>query len=529
MIHFVASCVLKIHTIVVPHPPPLRCRLCSSSPIQKYTPLATEAVEARFALLRGDEDETPFLCTHYTFRSHAAVCERFFFLRPAALAMFLSKPTRAGAKDARADGHVQARRLQEDRLSAAEVMAAEDNVLRQYADWEVRTQSKIENRNLMTRIDGMQARRDETVERRRQRLAAILAEENERYEKELENTSETQDQRRDRIAHLALALRAERETIRGEFAQSQKERAFRAKCPEVLEAASKASLLRVVADRERQLTWNNERQESEAEQDTYHDAIWEEERLKKQARHEADRRRQQEIKESLQRNLRTQKAAAQRSRTEREEEERLEGEAFRTQLEQGAAEDAAAERRRREQQHALGRQNKMYNVELEKIKEAERHRELEVDKEFLGELLAKVREDEDAERTAKRQAREASVAHMRDVEKQMMSAAGAETELDRLWLMESNREWDKKEARWQSEQARRDKLLRNTYEGRSKQVVDARDRKAAQKDNKAAERDEMIKEIERLQTEEKAQLAARYEQAQNYQKCLKAQDRDKKV
>ena len=424
---------------------------------------------------------------------------------------------------------IQIRRAQEERLSAAEAASGEDRVLRQYADWEVKTQGRIEQNQLVRGINHVQARNDETLEKRRARLAEVLAGEMAGYEDELQNMNESQMQRRDRIANLALALRAEREEIRRSFALSQKERAFRTNCPQVIEAKAKATLLQVVADREQQLHRNASTIARTKEETAYYDDLWEEERRKKEARNVHDKQRQREIKQSLQYNLKIQSDAVKRSRANLAEEERVEGEAFREQLRQGALEDAENDRARRERQHALGRQNKLYNDELERMKEEEKQRDLDADKDFLQNLLNRVKEDEDREKVIKQQSREAAVAHMKDVEKQMMNAAGAETELDRLWLVESNKEWDKKEARWKSDQEKRDKLLCNTYEGRGQQVLANREVKAKKKEAKESERDEMIQEIEGLQRKEKEAAQQRYEQAKNYQKCLVAQGRQKKV
>eukprot|EP01061_Rhynchopus_euleeides_P019850 TRINITY_DN32568_c0_g1_i1.p1 TRINITY_DN32568_c0_g1~~TRINITY_DN32568_c0_g1_i1.p1 ORF type:complete len:535 (+),score=210.95 TRINITY_DN32568_c0_g1_i1:105-1607(+) len=444
----------------------------------------------------------------------------------------LQTATRSGGAGPRRNmggvDQIQVRRKQEECLAVAESAATEDRVLRQYADWEVKTQGRIEQNHLMHQMNRVQARNDDTLEKRRARLAHFLAAEMQQYEEELQNMNESQTQRRDRIANLALALRAEREEIRRDFASSQKERAFRSNCPQVLEARAKSTLLQVVADREHQLQRNRDMSEHSKHEQEYYDRLWEEERLKKEARAEADKRRQHEIKASLQDNLRTQHTAVQRARQERDEIERREGEEFRERLRQGALEDAQAERQKRERQHALGRQNKLYNVELEQIKEQERKNELDADKEFLQNLLDRVKADEEQERLAKKQAREAAVSHMKDVEKQMMNAAGAETELDRLWLMESNKEWDKKESRWKADQEKRDKLLRNTYEGRGEQVLANRERKAQQKEAREVERDEMITQIEELQRKEKEAALERFQRAKNYQKCLVAQGRQKK-
>eukprot|EP01059_Diplonema_ambulator_P002356 TRINITY_DN12014_c0_g1_i1.p1 TRINITY_DN12014_c0_g1~~TRINITY_DN12014_c0_g1_i1.p1 ORF type:complete len:465 (+),score=213.71 TRINITY_DN12014_c0_g1_i1:36-1397(+) len=427
------------------------------------------------------------------------------------------------------DRHIQQRRILEDKLDAARTVVAEDKSLRQYANWETRTHDKIKKNQLVRKIDYVQARNDETLEKRRYRLAQLLAAEQEQYERELEGLAETQEQRRDRIANKALELRAEREQLRKDLASEKKDTLFRQNCPELIEATSKARLLQVASDREKQLDWMKDKEQAEKAEQAYHDAMWEEERMKKERRGQEDYARQKDMQKQLQETLAVQKKVQQEKKAHEAEIERKEGEEFRERLRKGAEEDAERERRRRERQHELGRQNKMYNIELEEMKSQEMNAELEQDKKFLTDLLNRVKEDEDAERLAKKVAREAAVEHMKAVERQMMNAAGAETELDRLWQIESNKEWDKRERRWRADQEKRDKLLKETFEGRAQQVAANRALKESRKIDGEAERNKVIEEIQALQEKERQEAMARYNVAKNYQKCLNEQMDVKKV
>eukprot|EP01063_Lacrimia_lanifica_P019730 TRINITY_DN27173_c0_g1_i1.p1 TRINITY_DN27173_c0_g1~~TRINITY_DN27173_c0_g1_i1.p1 ORF type:complete len:498 (+),score=249.37 TRINITY_DN27173_c0_g1_i1:61-1554(+) len=428
-----------------------------------------------------------------------------------------------GNKNGASDRQIQARRRQEESLQSAERAVGGDKVLRQYAHWENKTQTVIDRNQLFKRVDHVQARHDETLEKRRRRLAELLSAEALQYETELDSMTETQEQRRDRIAQLALQLRAERERERRAFADKQTERAFQQNCPELLEASSKVRLLQTCADRQQQLDWAKQKEQQEKAENEYFDALWEEGRQKMVKRADDDKAKQMMMKEQLQTNLATRKEAAAKLKAEREEQERLDGEQFRDELRRGAAEDAEKERRRRERQHALGRQNKAYNHELEQYKDGIKAAEKEEEKKFLDALLSRIKDDEKREQEVKREAREAAVAHMKAVERQMMSAADAETELDRLWQIESNKEWDKKEARWRRDQAKRDAILKDTYEGRAHQIVAKRQAQADSRSNNEAERNEMIRRTEELREREISEARARFDTAKRTQVCLKDQ------
>eukprot|EP01060_Flectonema_neradi_P009334 TRINITY_DN16659_c0_g2_i1.p1 TRINITY_DN16659_c0_g2~~TRINITY_DN16659_c0_g2_i1.p1 ORF type:complete len:510 (+),score=132.67 TRINITY_DN16659_c0_g2_i1:64-1530(+) len=426
------------------------------------------------------------------------------------------------------DRQIQLRRRQEEQLAAAESAVGVDRSLRQYAKWETRTHQKIKANELVRRMDTAQGRHDETLEKRRRRLAELLQREKEMYEAELEDINETQEQRRDRIAEQALGLRAEREKLRNNFANEQRERAFRSNCPQLIEANSRANLLQVSADRSQQLEWNEQKKKSEKREESYYDALWNEDRERKEQRAISDLTKQRNMKIQLQETLATQKMAQKRDKEARKEAERIEGEQFKADLIKGAKEDAERELRRREHQHELGRLNKQYNMELEQMRSEVQRKELETDKKLLSDLLEKVKEDEEKERESKRQSRIAAVAHMKEVEKQMMTAAGAETELDRLWQIESNKEWDKREAKWKAEQDKRDTLLRDTFRERGLQVQQNREKRLADKTKGETEREDMIRDIEKLQKKEKEQATKRFEVAKNYQKCLIEQANSKR-
>ncbi|KAJ9465880.1 hypothetical protein DIPPA_32340 [Diplonema papillatum] len=426
------------------------------------------------------------------------------------------------------DHQIQLRRRQEEKLAAAELATAHDKSLRQYASWETKTHGTIKKNEFMRRVDQVQARDDDTLEKRRQRLAEMLAAEEAEYRQQLSESGETQEQRRNRIAKKALELRSERERLRKEAAQERRDRAFRQNCSQLKEYTSKALALQVAADRDEQLRWKEQRENIGKVETTFFDAISEEERLKKEARHAADVQRQKSLNRDLQDSLAQQKEVLLRKRMEAAEQERLEGEAFRSELQRGAAEDEAKERARRQRHFELGQQNKLCNVELEKLKEADNKRELDKDRQFLDDLLRKVKEDEDAERENKRNAREKSVAHMKAVERQMENAAGAETELDRLWQLKSDEEWDKREARWRQDQEKRDKLLASTFAGRAEQVEANRRARANNKQQDDEERARMINQIQQLQEKEGAQVQQRYTTAKFYQKCLAEQAAMKK-
>eukprot|EP00756_Hemistasia_phaeocysticola_P040295 Hpha_TRINITY_DN16856_c0_g6::TRINITY_DN16856_c0_g6_i1::g.152370::m.152370 len=133
----------------------------------------------------------------------------------------------------------------------------------------------------------------------------------------------------------------------------------------------------------------------------------------------------------------------------------------------------------------------------------------------------------EGERAAKRQMREDAVHNMREIEQQMKRQAGAETELDRLWQEENDKEWNKREARWRAEQQARDDLLRETYKGRGDQV-DAK--RTALRQRRAANEEEqrrLLEDVQRMQQEDKQAAMRRYNHAKGNQSIVRSQITDK--
>eukprot|EP01065_Artemidia_motanka_P025599 TRINITY_DN3059_c1_g2_i1.p2 TRINITY_DN3059_c1_g2~~TRINITY_DN3059_c1_g2_i1.p2 ORF type:complete len:503 (+),score=268.40 TRINITY_DN3059_c1_g2_i1:39-1511(+) len=425
------------------------------------------------------------------------------------------------------DHQIQLRRRQDVTLAAAQCGVDEDRRLRQRAAFEVHTHRKIETNRVLRAMDRVQSRHDETLELRRQRLSDLLSDEQAQYDAELEAMAETQEARRDRIAQRAVELRNERERLRRDLAQQQRERAFRAGCAPLREANSRAILLKVASDREQQLQWNEEKRDREKHEERIYDEMWDEDRDRKEQRAKADLLRKQEMDRRLRSNLDLQAECRSQQKREEAEAQRRDDDEFRARCQKALKEDADAERLRRVRQLDFAAKNKEYNLELEKLKDAERSKEMEQDKRFLQELMDKVKEDEDRERMLKRQMREEAVHNMREIEQQMKRQAGAETELDRLWQEESDKEWNKREARWRAEQQQRDELLRETYKGRSAQIDEKRrflrDKKTAHED----ERKRMLEDVVRLQEQDRVAAERRFVKAKQNQAIVQSQVRDK--
>lgn len=430
---------------------------------------------------------------------------------------------RAAGRVVASDHQIQLRRRQDAVLAVAQTGIHEDHMLRQRAKFEVRTHTKIARNQELRMMDKIQARHDETLQLRRERLAQLLSEEQEQYDEELDKLAETQEGRRDRIAQQAVDMRTEREHLRRQLADQQKQRAFRASCAPLREANSKAILLKVAADRAEQMKWEAAKKEQEKNETRVYDEMWEEDRQLKEQRAARDKQRMRDTNERHRKHLTLQADCNATAKAAKAQAILEEGQAMKQEFQRQLDEDAEAERRRRQKRLDFAAKNKEYNNELERIKDIERQHEMAEDKKFLSELVAKVKEDEERDRQQRRQMREDAVKNMRDVEQQMKRQAGAQSDLDRLWQEENDKEWNKREMKWRAEQQQRDDLLRDTYKGRAGQVQEVQNERKNNKQKFDDEKKRMVEDVERLQRLDREQAQARFNKAKENQKVVQMQ------
>lgn len=345
-----------------------------------------------------------------------------------------------------------------------------ENNDKHYANWVNSTHDKIQNKGKEQLVKQYEEMHQRTVEERRERLVALLAAEQEEYFAALDNMVETQDQRKQRLAAAALELKQRRESKREQVAKEKLDQAFRENCDPLRAALSKQNTVQVAAERQQQLLWNEARRHEEREDDLIFDEMWEQERLKKVQRAQEDMERAKTMNEKLRVQLKAQKDAFDTVKR-REEELRLEQDLlYKEQVEHQLKYDAQKEAERRAEAVALGRSNRQYNDMLRAEKDEQQRQKRAAAQQELDELLAKIQEEEEADARMKVQRQQATKKYMDELREHMGTEAANEAEMEHLWQQENEKEWAKREAKWQAEQDVRDNLLRQVFEERAVQL-----------------------------------------------------------
>lgn len=415
------------------------------------------------------------------------------------------------------------RQRQEEHLQRFSSVAQEHAKQRLATHWELASDAKIEQKRLISAMDSVQAKHDDLLVARRKRLAQLLEEEHEMHEKMLSQLIVTDEARREKLIQKARDLRAQREASRQEEGQRQRDRLFREQAALIRGAESNIKVLHVADQRFAQLDVKDRlRQQKEEEDRVYSQQLqshFDKQTQRQQDDMEQTYQRNKSLVQALDRQMRDRDLSKQRQR----ELEREEAVAFREKAEREIREEKEAEQRRRRVERETAAATKELYKDVKARKEAEdAQRRAEEEAELRAAIETKKLEEQ-REIVRRREARDQAVIHMREVEEQMNQIAESETALDRRWMEEGEREWQRREAVWRREQDRRDRLMQDVFETRRSQVLDNRKREESDLDRKHQDMDEMRATIEANRIDDTDARRRRFEIAQQTRQAQREQ------
>jgi cilia- and flagella-associated protein 53 len=387
---------------------------------------------------------------------------------------------------------IEARQRQEEVVRDYARVTAENSRQKLIADWEIKSGHTVSKKELYRHMDSVQAQHDDVLIARRQRLTELLQQEKAEYDAMLANLNETDEQRRERLTQKARELRTQREALRKEEANVKLDQLFRESNDVLRQAESRVKTMQTADQRREQLAELQRRRDAEAEVERYYqeqkDQVEREQRARAQRDLEAIHIRGQKMQADL-----TIQCAANDQRKEAERQRlREDDEVFFAQLREEQARNAEKDAARRQKQLNLAAEMKIRNDELHRIKHEEYEKLRKEDRDALDELLRGIAEDEARETKRKTEQREAAKLHMKLVEAQMSEQAANESALDQMWQDENDKEWEKREKKWLSEQDKRETLLRNVVATRKSQIRETRSREDTVRSARQAEHEQLI-------------------------------------
>ncbi|KAG5504485.1 hypothetical protein JKF63_04937 [Porcisia hertigi] len=340
-------------------------------------------------------------------------------------------------------------------------------------EWETRGNARNEQREVLQYMDVIQAQHNDVLVARRRRLAELLLRENEQHAVMMKGLQETDTQRRERLIRKAQELRARREEAKQADIGARHDRLFRSKIDCLRQAESRLKVMQVTDERYDQMDAAAERRRQEAaEAEMYAQQAAEAQRLAVE-RLQHDLEHQYNRKQCMLGDLAAQ-VAGNRLRKEKEKEEACrENEEFYRLLHEEQAEEARKRLQRLEKNRQMAQEMIELNEELQRARKQEYEQLKKEDREALDLIMASLAAEQEEKRAEKKRLMEEQRQQLLEL-KQAAESKADSTNLDKLWEEENEKQWRKREAQWEADQAKRDALLRNILIARRQQILDKR-------------------------------------------------------
>lgn len=381
----------------------------------------------------------------------------------------------------------KASRAQADRKADyAAAHAAEVKELRK-ATWEQKSTQLMANRELQRRMAKANQEDEKKLLVRRQRLAALLQMEHEAYTAEIENSIETDDQRRERMIAEARRLQRQREQRRQEEVAAIREEQFRESLDDFRSRKSRAIRLQCAQDRIGQLEEQKRMAaQQEVEKKRYHEEYMKtaDRMLAREVRErELAKAKNSEVVDMIAGQLKLKK----RFQEQEEEEEAVAVQEWRQRLKQAEIAEKQKEQAKMERRIKMdlevAEQNKSRQGRYAKI-EAE---EKALDMKLLQEALQAEAQSKEAEAERKAAAKEENRRFQEFLRLQMQREAEDNSELDKILKAENDLSWAKKESVWNREAAARQKMQSEVEKSRTVQLRVKEERSQEEEAAKKAE------------------------------------------
>jgi len=405
-----------------------------------------------------------------------------------------------------ADYLILKRRAQEEDRMKYEKLTRDNFKAASNAEWEIRTQGFIEHQTSTQRYNAIRNAVDASLNARRRKLAMMLEQESANFQIELEALSESPEERKSRMELRAAELKEKRETERLAFVRQQYERQWRMACDPLREKESKEILKATNAARAFQIGEKMKALESEEQETRAFDELWENDRLAKLGREEAEEeaRHQMDFEHKL---VLDQQVSELHNYRDNEKFAALDEAALmRTQWEVEKSEDKKVEGMRHavlmQANEELHKFNKEKRAQLSTAVEAER----KADAERLEAQLALEAHENEREAAARASMQYETRRFAEHMMQQKRAIAMHEEEQEVARTVELNKAWDKRLAVWGKEQEARENLMAQVLDERKAQVEIKLQATQFDKTSQAEARRRLEAELDSVNTLEKAKL-----------------------
>jgi hypothetical protein len=363
-------------------------------------------------------------------------------------------------------------RLIEDQRLLMQNEVAHDFQANQHAEWERKT-DKMMNSNQLQRLSRQLKEGDEQIlKNKRARLAAKLTEEDARYREEVASLVETPQERAKRMVANARKFKQERESRRALYAQHAMERQWKESCDDLRTIDSKYFNSYCGEQVKRQMDKRKEKlEEIQVEEKQWADMLEENRRaaVKKEEERQQQRVRNTiENRKALQQQMVELSVAQKAAKAQDEREKEI--------FQQILAMDAKAAKEKAEEdlerKREINRQNAAYNEQLLRERHERFEREREAERQDLMAKMAAYREDTIRQENNIAQQRADIVEFRNYLARRREEERRMEVEMERLIQEDLDRSNARRDVQWEKERLAREKLMKEVYDTRAKQVFE---------------------------------------------------------
>ena len=419
------------------------------------------------------------------------------------------------------------RRAQEQERVKYDELCHSNYIASANAEWEIKTQGFIDHGKAKQRYNSIRAADEAALNARRQKLANMLGAEQALFQQQLEALTESPAERKARMEARADELKSKRENERLAFVRQQYERQWRMACDPLREQESKEILKATNAARSYQIGEKMKSLELEEQESRAFDAMWEQDRLTKLGREEAEESAR--LKMDFEHKLVLDRQVAE-LHTFRVDEKAL------------AAEEAAAMQQGwdMEREESKKVEELRFGVLMkahEELDQFNKHKKQLLQTAVAAERGADAKRlqdalDKEAQQAAQEQAaRDAMQGETKRFAEAMLAQkraiASQEGIMEQARQAELGKAWEKRMAVWAKEQAQRENLMAQVLDERKNQVAVSLENAKMEKQKHAEARHRLEAELAKVNALEAQKLAEAKSVRMQHRALLENQIEDK--
>eukprot|EP01017_Pseudomicrothorax_dubius_P039086 TRINITY_DN5950_c0_g2_i1.p1 TRINITY_DN5950_c0_g2~~TRINITY_DN5950_c0_g2_i1.p1 ORF type:complete len:485 (+),score=193.00 TRINITY_DN5950_c0_g2_i1:127-1581(+) len=427
----------------------------------------------------------------------------------------------------KAERAILAQRGQTEALRSLQSKLREESKMKIFADWENRgreVQKTIEDKR---KFAEMREEAKKAIDMRRAKLAHLLKNEEEEYDREMKAMQETPKQIRDKMVQRVQELRESREVSRRAEVEKKLEQRFRENTDELRKIESEINEQKSLHERDLQMMEKQKSALQNFDEESIYAELWRREKLKRDREDEAEQKRRRDAIEMQRQSLAFQVEQNEATRAEAYRLKEHEKAMLREQWKEEEERQKLQEREQAMLSMELNADLIEHYRALSRQKEEEIKREKDADKEFIARTIAREKALQELEQEERARVRKETHDYLWNFKNRTDEYHTHEQELERIVREENEKQWRKREEQWKKEEDARIKLLYDVYRNREADVMKKRQEREEEERLALQEKTVVNQSLKSFEADEEKRKREKYEKMKQYQQELQKQIAEK--